>query len=76
MNRDGKGPEGKGPKTGRGKGLCDTPKGMEDSVNFKLFGKRKRSGKGQGKGLGRGPKDGSGHGRPQGGRRMRRGQKD
>lgn len=72
--RDKTGPEGKGPKTGRGQGLC-TPDGMEDSVNYKIFGGRRRSGKGLGKGLRRGPKDGSGNGRPKGGRRLNQSKK-
>ena len=50
--RDGTGPEGKGPGTGGKKGDC-TPEEMKDSVNWKLFGKRR-------KGNGRGPKDGTG----------------
>jgi hypothetical protein len=73
-NRDKTGPSGKGAGTGRKEGLC-TPEEMKDSVNFKIFGGRRRSGKGLGKGLGRGPKDGTGNGRGQG-RGMRRGRKD
>ncbi len=29
-NKDGKGPQGKGPQTGRGAGNCATPKEVED----------------------------------------------
>ena len=43
-NRDGTGPNGKGPKTGRGRGRC----GGEQVTS-----ERPRNGRGQGRGLGR-----------------------
>lgn len=45
-NRDGTGPQGKGPRTGRGLGGC------KDDENLPARGR----GLGQGKGLGRGPR--------------------
>jgi len=47
-NRDGTGPEGKGPKTGRQMGNCGGAKPEEDSSNERGFGRRPR-----GRGMGR-----------------------
>ena len=45
-----KGPEGKGPKTGRGLGRCKTTSPVEESILGKGLGKRRHSGGGQGEG--------------------------
>lgn len=54
-NLDGKGPEGKGPKTGRGKGNCD-------ESNNTVIPRKPIPGRGNGLGLGRGGR-GMGQGR-------------
>jgi len=46
-NKDGTGPEGKGARTGRGLGNCDSGKLSEESKSY-------RRGKGKGQGNGRG----------------------
>ena len=51
---DGTGPRGKGPKTGRGAGTCDTPKTPKGPP---------RDGRGDGRGRGRGGRGGRGRGR-------------
>jgi len=48
-NKNGTGPEGKGAKTGRGLGNCDTNKSSEEN---KSYGRRTGKGRGQGRGLG------------------------
>lgn len=45
-----KGPEGKGPKTGRGLGRCKITSPAEESGLGKGLGKRRQSGGGQGVG--------------------------
>jgi len=52
-NRDRKGPEGKGPLTGRGEGDCTSDEELD-----KTFARIRR---GRKKGTGRGPKDGTGN---------------
>ena len=48
---NGTGPEGKGPKTGRGLGLCKKDLKQEDISKLgKGLGKRRKSGGGSGKG--------------------------
>lgn len=61
-NRDKTGPEGQGPKTGRGLGNCrqNNPDGSEDSTQF-------GAGMGQGRRAGDGGKGSGGGGRGQGG---------
>jgi hypothetical protein len=48
-NRDGTGPEGQGPRTGRQMGKCDDAKPVERG-----FGRRAGCGRGCGRGFGRG----------------------
>lgn|GEM_PF-686606 len=50
-NKDGTGPEGKGPRTGRGRGACPAEKDADGNEISAPFW---RSGQGLGKGLGRG----------------------
>jgi hypothetical protein len=48
---NGTGPEGKGPKTGRGLGKCNTGSSNEETSKLgKGMGKRRKSGGGTGKG--------------------------
>lgn len=56
-NRDGTGPEGKGPKTGRGLGQCALTSSAQAGD-----GAPRGAGRGQGLGLGRGRRPGAGRG--------------
>ena len=50
-NKDGTGPEGKGPKTGRGLGNCSSKENdKENSSDDKVRGQGRGQGKGQGLG--------------------------
>ncbi len=49
-NRDGTGPQGKGPQTGRGMGNC---KGVNANLNVNRAGKELGAGRGKGRGQGR-----------------------
>ncbi len=63
--KDGTGPRGKGPRTGRGLGQC---KSDGKKPRFEVqeygggFGQGRGLGRGRGRGLGRGPRDGRGRG--------------
>lgn len=61
-NRDGTGPEGKGPRTGRGLGNCDDKGDNKSNENAPrgFFGLRR--GRGAGAGAGRGGGAGAGRG--------------
>ena len=62
--RNGTGPEGKGPMTGRGMGNCNTNKDIsETNNNFVGLGRRRQGGLGQGLGRGFGSKIGRSRGR-------------
>ncbi|PKL37463.1 MAG: hypothetical protein CVV44_14015 [Spirochaetae bacterium HGW-Spirochaetae-1] len=63
--RDGKGPDGKGPMTGRKAGRCGGNKNTEDTNQL---GRGIGTGGGRGRGLGKGPRDGSGPGASRGGK--------
>lgn len=58
-NRNGTGPSGAGPKTGRGMGKCDPKKPIDNQTQ--TFGQGR--GKGQGRGLGLGQSQGSRQGK-------------
>lgn len=57
--KDGTGPEGKGPKTGRGMGLC----GQSDATNATNAPVSRGMGQGMGRGAGRGAGQGARQGR-------------
>ncbi len=50
-NKNGTGPEGKGPKTGRGLGNCGADKSADEKTSF---GRRQSRGSGQGQARGQG----------------------
>ena len=55
-NRDGTGPNGNGPKTGRGQGNCQKDNGNNEEQNSSNFRGRERgclNGRGCGRGLGK-----------------------
>jgi len=59
MNRDGKGPQDKGPLTGRGMGFCAKKTNETEEIGM---APGRGMGRGQGRGQGRGIEKGSGKG--------------
>jgi hypothetical protein len=57
-NRDGTGPSGKGPGTGKGMGPCKKGRQKDEYTGQSAIRKNKRRGKGQGKGKGQSNKQG------------------
>jgi hypothetical protein len=65
-NFNGKGPEEKGPKTGRGLGKCNKDFNEEEWLKKERDGKGYRMGRARGKGRGFGLNSGKGNGRGKG----------
>jgi hypothetical protein len=60
------GPQGQGPKTGRGLGKCSTKGGSPAPLGQDGMGTGRGQGRGSGKGAGRGQRKGRGAGKGQG----------